>query len=451
MQQVIPEAAAAKPNSRSVSSVSSCSKSKPADLDGAMARELLRGERWRAGLVALAALALSLLAVVLRLSDRDASASVAVRFRLGVSALGTLLAYEIGVLLSLSYWMKLGRPSPTLFRYLNTAVEVSLPTVAIFLLGREVGMVQALNGAAPYVYFILVVLSTLYLDFRLCVVAGMVAAAGYGLLAFVAVGRHAPLPGWELVTSPLAYRMKAAILLLTGFAAGFVAAQIRRQVLASVRRLAERDRAISIFGQHVSPQVAEMLLHQPLELAGEERNVCVMFLDIRDFSSLAGERTPGEVMEYLNTLFAPMIGLVNQHHGIVNKFLGDGFMAVFGAPVDDGEQCRHAVEAARSLLGTVSRLNQEGRIPATRIGIGLHMGRAVTGNVGSAERKEYTIIGDVVNLASRIEQATKQFNARLLISDAVRAMLDPARYPSEDLGLVELKGQSKPARLHRLA
>jgi class 3 adenylate cyclase len=107
---------------------------------------------------------------------------------------------------------------------------------------------------------------------------------------------------------------------------------------------------------------------------------------------LAGTRSPSEVMAYLNTLFGSLITIVNQHSGIVNKFLGDGFMAVFGAPVDDAKQCEHAIAAAQDILRTVERLNQEKQIPETRIGMGLHMGKAVTGNVGSSERKEYTII-----------------------------------------------------------
>jgi len=177
--------------------------------------------------------------------------------------------------------------------------------------------------------------------------------------------------------------------------------------------------------------------------------VCVMFFDIREFSRMANEHSPAEVMDYLNTLFGLMIPAVNTHHGIINKFLGDGFMAVFGAPVDDGQQCRHAVEAARAMLDCVDKLNREQRIPRTRVGIGLHLGVALTGNVGSGERKEYTVIGDVVNLASRIEQATKQFNASLLVSEAVaNALGGPA---GTDLGLVEIKGQACPIRLFKLA
>ena len=214
----------------------------------------------------------------------------------------------------------------------------------------------------------------------------------------------------------------------------------------------ERNRAVGIFGQHVSPQVAELLLTQPVDYAGQERNVCVMFLDIRDFSKLAGERTAPEVVAYLNALFGPMIPIINSHSGIVNKFLGDGFMAVFGAPVDDKEQCSHAIRAALEILRQVDRLNQLGTIPATRLGIGLHVGQAVTGNVGSSERKEYTIIGDVVNLASRIEQANKPLGSSLLVSEAVAKIVGTGgEFATADMGEVELKGQRHPVRLYKLA
>jgi adenylate cyclase len=213
----------------------------------------------------------------------------------------------------------------------------------------------------------------------------------------------------------------------------------------------ERDRAVRIFGEYVSPQIADKLLHQPVELGGELRNVCVMFLDIRNFSRYAAGEKPQTVMAYLNTLFDFMIDVVNQHHGLVNKFLGDGFMALFGAPLDDAERCVHAVDASLEILERLDRMNAAGTIHPTRVGIGLHMGEAVTGNVGSAERKEYTIIGDIVNVASRLEQATKEFHARLLISEAVRRGLAPTLTGIEDLGPVTLKGQPGPARIFKVA
>ncbi len=246
---------------------------------------------------------------------------------------------------------------------------------------------------------------------------------------------------------------RSLILFVAGLVAGLRARQIKRQVEISLRRVQERDRAVRIFGQYVSPQIAEKLLHQPVELGGELRNVCVMFLDIRDFSSYAAGERPEAVMAYLNTLSDFMIDVVNEHQGIVNKFLGDGFMAVFGAPFDDAKSCAHAVGASLAILERLDLLNAAGSIYPTRVGIGLHMGETVTGNVGSTDRKEYTIIGDVVNIASRLEQATKELQARLLISEAVRRNLDVdgAMSTIEDLGLVELKGQSHPARIFKVA
>jgi len=273
----------------------------------------------------------------------------------------------------------------------------------------------------------------------------------YFIFASHIIGTQAPESQTEFWRTPVFHFYRSLILFVAGLVAGLLARQIKHQLEASLHTVLERDRAVRIFGQYVSPQIADKLLHQPVELGGELRNVCVMFLDIRDFSSYAAGERPEAVMAYLNTLFDFMIDVVNQHQGIVNKFLGDGFMAVFGAPIDDAEQCGHAMRASLEILERLDRLNAAGKIHPTRVGIGLHMGEAVTGNVGSNDRKEYTIIGDVVNLASRLEQATKEFQARLLISEAVRQSLDGAMSGIEDLGPVELKGQPHPARVFKVA
>ena len=131
-------------------------------------------------------------------------------------------------------------------------------------------------------------------------------------------------------------------------------------------------------------------------------------------------------------------------------------MAVFGAPISDGQDCRNVVAAARELVERVERLNADGAIPPTRIRIGLHTGEAITGTVGSAERREYTIIGDVVNLASRPEQMNKQFGSRVLVSDAVARALgdgnqDGSAPAAEPLGPVVVRGRATPVAVYRLA
>ena len=430
-------------------------------VQSAMCQELLQSERRRVHvLIAL----LSFLMVVLlvlwgmpSLIREDLRAQVTASFNPFAIVVGSYLAYEVLLLKWLNSLSASRRSPPPFYRYLNTLVEVSLPTVALAAGGSTLGALPMLVGAVPFVYFPFLCLSALSLEFRLCVFAGVVAAMEF-LAASLLLIRSEPPPSGAMgsaspvlamLHSPHQWLVKASLLLVAGLIAGFVAHQIRRQLAAALKMIEERDLAVSIFGQHVSPQVAELLLKQPMDFAGQERNVCIMFCDIRDFSRIAGERAPAEVVRYLNTLFGSMIPVVNEHQGIINKFLGDGFMAVFGAPVDDGEQCRHAVECGHSLLDCVERLNREQAIPPTRIGIGLHLGTALTGNVGGGERKEYTVIGDVVNLAARIEQATKQFNARLLASEAV--VKNYSGPTGEDLGPVELKGQTAATRLFRLA
>src|SRR5262249_44274916 len=147
--------------------------------------------------------------------------------------------------------------------------------------------------------------------------------------------------------------------------------------------------------------------------------------------------------------FGTMIAVVNVNNGIINKFLGDGFMACFGAPLSDGRDVQNAVRAAMEIAAAVDRMNADGLIPATRIGIGLHAGPAVTGSVGSDERKEYTIIGDTVNLASRVEQLTKHYQAVLLVTDAVWRVVE-GDYAGRPLDPVTVKGRDEPVAIYAL-
>jgi adenylate cyclase len=230
---------------------------------------------------------------------------------------------------------------------------------------------------------------------------------------------------------------------------GFVGAQIRRRLIASLATLTERNRVVGMFGQYVSPAVVDQLLTQPVEAEGEVRHVTIMFLDIRGFTSFAERKTPQEVVAYLNTLFAAMITIVNANHGIINKFLGDGFMACFGAPLSNGCDTANAVRAALEIARAVERMSADGTIAPTRIGIGLHAGTAVTGSVGSAERREYTIIGDTVNLASRVEQLTKHYGVALLVTEAVWQVVKDD-YEARALDAVAVRGRQEPVAVYAL-
>ncbi len=430
------------------------------EADAAIQHEMLRSDRKR--VLALMTLIGFMLCVVGLTSAfpnvlRD---SVRVKILAAMPRVGSLglayLVYEGLVYFWLGRLLRSSRLPPLPLRFVNVFIEVSLPTLAMIVGSPVMGKLEALLGVPPFLYAALIFLSALNLDWRLCAFGGVAAGTEYLCLGLyylhTGAGDEAAASGVTLMATPHQFVVKSLVLVASGAAAALVSAEIRRQLVQALDAMNQRERAISIFGQHVSPQVAGLLLNQHVDVSGQVRNVCIMFLDIRDFSVFAARSSAPEVMAYLNTLFGSMIPSINAHHGVVNKFLGDGFMAVFGAPLDDDDHCRHAIQAAQDILRRLDAMNAGGAIPQTRIGIGLHAGPAMTGNVGANERKEYTIIGDSVNLAARIEQATKAVGARLLVSEEVASTLhDRTEFPMEDLGPVELKGQPRPVRLFRLA
>ena len=159
-------------------------------------------------------------------------------------------------------------------------------------------------------------------------------------------------------------------------------------------------------------------------------------------------RSADETVTLLNDFFAEMIEIVDRNRGFINQFLGDGFLALFGAALPDPGAAANALSAGRAMLLAVDDWNRNHPERALQVGIGIHIGEAVTGSIGSPRRKEYTAIGDTVNLAARLEQITKEAGARLLLSDPVR--IAAAASDAVDLGLLAVRGYDQPVRVWRL-
>ena len=267
--------------------------------------------------------------------------------------------YESAVLIRLTVILRRHGHIPRIVRYISAFVEVSIPTVAI-LVGPEVtSPAFALHTPPAWAYFVFIILSTLRLDFRLCVFTGAVAAVEYAALGAYFLTQPQTVPVDPLLSSSINHGTRVMILLACGIVAGIVSLQIRKQFLRALHSVEEQNRILGMFGQHVSPAVVDRLMSQEVELGGEVRHVCVMFLDIEGFTTFSESRRPEEVVEYLNSLFSFMIDSVNRHHGIVNKFLGDGFMAVFGAPISDTRDCRNAVAASLEILQQVEAMSAQ--------------------------------------------------------------------------------------------
>lgn len=232
-----------------------------------------------------------------------------------------------------------------------------------------------------------------------------------------------------------------AAALLTGLAAGG-----GRTALQGWRNFSDKRRLTRTFGGYVSPLVLREIITDGPAAVGQGRklDVCVLFSDIRDFTSLS-EHMPAEaVVALLNRYFSRMTQVVHRHEGTVDKFIGDGLMAFFGAPNLLESPCGNAFAAARDMFTSLEELNAElaaeGRAPLA-MGVGLHYGEAVIGHIGSAERHSYTAIGDTVNTASRLESLCKALGYPVLCSEAVATALgrSAALVP---LGPQTLKGRS---------
>jgi class 3 adenylate cyclase len=219
-----------------------------------------------------------------------------------------------------------------------------------------------------------------------------------------------------------------------------------------VAGLRERDRVKEVFGRYITTQVSDKILKSDVNLAGESRVVTILFSDIRNFTGMSEGMAPHQVVSFLNTYFSEMVDAVFENGGVLDKFIGDGLMATFGSLEEQPDHPRRAVRTALRMKALLGKINGERAVvgkPPIAIGIGIHTDEVIVGNIGSSKRLEYTVIGDGVNAASRVQTLNKEFGTTILITNTTYEFVKD-EFECVPMPEHELRGKHKALRFYEV-
>ncbi|MFI5332086.1 MAG: adenylate/guanylate cyclase domain-containing protein [Desulfobaccales bacterium] len=222
--------------------------------------------------------------------------------------------------------------------------------------------------------------------------------------------------------------------------------------LRSRLRLYEQKHLLrDTISRYVSPEMCEEILKNPalLQLGGRRQEVTVLFADIKGFTAMSANLSPEEVVEVLNLFFTEMVDLVFEYQGTLDKYVGDALMAVFGVPVPLPDAATRAVQCAVAMQRRLAELQAQGRTPIQGMRVGINTGEAIVGNIGSDKRMDFTVIGDAVNVAARLQELAKELEADTLVSAATYRQVE-GRFQLEPLAPVVLRGRQEPTPIYRL-
>jgi adenylate cyclase len=330
-----------------------------------------------------------------------------------------------------------------------------LMSLGLHAVVSEFGAATFFFGPLTYSWLVIIGVSAFLFDVKLSRFIGVLSAVLFMAGYLLAKPYLESLPEASLnatfregLRSPGVQVVKAMLMVGMGFIAGGLATSARALIQKVRDEEREKSSISALFGQYVSPEVKEKLIREKTGIIGERKTVAVLFSDLRGFTTFSENAQPSEVVVRLNQYFDRMVYAVTSNGGTVDKFIGDAVMAVFGGLIPLKNPAESALDAALAMRAELVKLNVEwaskGLGPLDN-GIGVHFGDVLQGPIGSSERKEFTVIGDVVNTASRLESATKEMHSPVLISDALAAAL-PAERRSRltTLGEVKLKGKELP-------
>ena len=230
--------------------------------------------------------------------------------------------------------------------------------------------------------------------------------------------------------------------------------QIKEYAYQSVLAQKKEERIKNMFQKYVPQDVVNEIVHNPDQaLVGKDAKLTVLFSDIRSFTTISETMTPENVVDSLNRYFTIMVDIIYNRRGVIDKYIGDAIMAIFGAPKEYGDDVQQAVLAGLEMLDNLDNFNKEQKkknFKEFKIGIGINYGQVTVGNIGTAQKMDYTVIGDAVNLASRLEGLTKEYHVPLIISEeTVRATKNFFYF--REIDRVRVKGKLKPVKIFQPA
>jgi len=367
---------------------------------------------------------------------------------LSIVSILVFIVYELGVIWLIKKRSEEDKRISTGFKIFQTTVEITYMSLLILYIIGIKNIYLFIDSPMQFIYIFFIILSVLHLDYRITLLSGILSALQFGLIVFYAYNFAGTPVRYMLSLPESAYYVRCVIFVLSSGIAAFVANEIKRRVKSSLDFKLQKSKMETHLGQQVSKDILSTLTKdggKPMKA-----DATVLALDIRGFTQFAEGLSLDEIQDFQNKFFGPVLDIINQHRGVVNQILGDGIMATFGAPSPNPLHADMAFQSALKILEKVSQLCRDGVIPETRIGMGIHSGEVIMGNIGNENRKQYSISGKAVIIAFRLEQLNKEYNTQLLISEVVRRNVVRGNATIISLGQVQLKGLESQIEIHKV-